>query len=96
MKKRLEATIYGTVQGVMMRDFVQRKARTISLVGFVRNNSDGSVEVVAEGEEDNLKQLEWFLWKGPIHTRIKLRVENVKSKYLEPKDEFRYFNILYD
>ena len=51
-----KAFIEGRVQMVMFRDFAQRKARSFDLVGWVKNLPDGSVEVVAQGEPDTLKQ----------------------------------------
>lgn len=92
MQKRLEAKVMGRVQLVMFRDFVQRHAKKLGLTGFVRNENEGEVLVVAEGEEETLRQLESKLWKGPVLAKV----ENVSAIYSEPKSEFRYFNILYD
>ena len=47
--ERLHAVVRGDVQGVGFRYYVQRKARQLGLPGWVRNNEDGSVELVAEG-----------------------------------------------
>ncbi|TMG57453.1 MAG: acylphosphatase, partial [Chloroflexi bacterium] len=55
--ERLHAVVRGDVQGVGFRYYVQRKARQLGLPGWVRNNDDGSVELVAEGERDALEQL---------------------------------------
>ena len=60
MKKRLECRITGRVQLVMFRDFTQRKASSLGLFGTVENKKDGSVVVVAEGEESKLEQLLLF------------------------------------
>ncbi len=92
MKKRLEAKITGRVQLVMFRDFVERNAKKLRLVGFVRNKEDDSVEVVAEGEEEALRDLEQKLWKGAVLSRV----EKVDTQYSEAKSEFRYFEIRYD
>ena len=51
MEKRLECQVFGRVQLVMFRDFVTRKARARGIVGTVKNNPDGSVSVVAQGDE---------------------------------------------
>lgn len=42
--------IFGRVQGVFFRDFVQRKAKELNLSGWVENEPDGTVQIVAEGE----------------------------------------------
>ncbi|CUU35847.1 MAG: acylphosphatase [Fimbriimonadales bacterium] len=64
--KRLYAQVYGRVQGVGFRWFVQEHATRLGLTGYVRNLPDGSVEVVAEGEESALRTLlEQVLRVGP-------------------------------
>lgn len=49
--KRIEYTVRGRVQLVMFRDFAKRNADRLGIVGMVRNNEDGSVSVIGEGEE---------------------------------------------
>ena len=65
LKKALRMTVAGTVQGVGFRYSTLRKAETLGLTGYVRNCSDGKVEVVAEGEADRIDQLKKWLKKGP-------------------------------
>lgn len=72
--ERLEARATGTVQGVGYRYFVVRHARRLGLTGFVRNLPDGSVEVVAEGGVDALKELVPLLESGPSGAAVE-RVE---------------------
>ena len=55
MRKRLTAYFSGTVQGVGFRYTAGHLSRKFEVTGFVRNLSDGRVEVVAEGEEGVLK-----------------------------------------
>ena len=55
MQKRLTVYFSGTVQGVGFRYTAERLAARFPVAGFVRNLSDGRVEVTAEGEEDVLK-----------------------------------------
>jgi acylphosphatase len=61
----LHAVVYGDVQGVGFRYFVQRRAEEMGLAGWVRNRPDGSVEVVAEGNRAALGRLLELLTKGP-------------------------------
>lgn len=70
----MHAIVSGRVQMVMMRDFVQRKARGLGLVGYVKNLPDKTVEVVAQGSRDGLVKLEAELHKGPLLARVE-RVE---------------------
>ncbi len=68
--ERLHAIVRGDVQGVGFRYFVQRKAQQLGLAGWVRNNDDGTVEVVAEGGRPDLEQLSRVLWDGPRLARV--------------------------
>ena len=54
--KRLKITVRGTVQGVGFRYTVLRYAAKLDLTGWVRNLSDGRVEVLAEGEKETINQ----------------------------------------
>jgi acylphosphatase len=63
--KRLEAKIYGRVQGVGFRYFTEVKAETLGITGWVANLWDGTVKVVAEGPEDKINEFLSALWKGP-------------------------------
>ena len=62
--------VRGRVQGVGFRWFVEREAAAIGLVGWVRNNEDGSVELVAEGDRDALEQLKRAVEEGPRAARV--------------------------
>jgi acylphosphatase len=55
----------GRVQGVGFRWFVWREAERLGLGGFARNLRDGSVEVVSQGPDSALDQLEQALRLGP-------------------------------
>jgi acylphosphatase len=68
--ERLHAIVHGDVQGVGFRYFVQRKAHQLGLQGWVRNNDDGSVELVAEGGRKELEQLKRALEEGPRLARV--------------------------
>lgn len=62
--------VRGDVQGVGFRYFVQRRAGQLGLRGWVRNNDDGTVEVVAEGSRPGLEQLKRSLEQGPATARV--------------------------
>lgn len=68
--QELHAIISGRVQLVMMRDFVQRKARWLGLTGWVKNLPNGTVEVVAQGERDKLERLLKKLHRGSMLSRV--------------------------
>jgi len=68
--ERLHAVVHGDVQGVGFRYFVQRKAQQLGLQGWVRNNDDGTVELVAEGSRLQLDELRRALDDGPRLARV--------------------------
>lgn len=60
----------GIVQGVGFRAAVRRMARELGLVGWVRNTSEGAVEIVAEGEIDAIRRFELWCQEGPTHAVV--------------------------
>ena len=63
--------VFGRVQGVGFRNLTQRQARRLGLAGWVRNEADGSVRLVAEGPRADLDRLEaWVLAGGPPQGRV--------------------------
>ena len=62
---RLEAIVRGRVQGVGFRYQVSHRARELELAGYVRNQWDGSVEVVAEGPKPRVDRFLSYLQVGP-------------------------------
>jgi acylphosphatase len=61
----LHAVVYGDVQGVGFRYYIQRRAEEMGLAGWVRNRPDGNVEIHAEGGRAALGRLLELLGKGP-------------------------------
>ena len=91
MRKQVILKIHGRVQMVMFRDSTRRKAKKLGLVGWVTNESDKTVKVIAEGKEKNLKQLIDWCYNGPILAKvIKVDVE-----WKESTGQFNEFNIKY-
>src|SRR5277367_3723794 len=71
--KPIEAKRYvvrGRVQGVGFRWFVEREAHILGIAGWVRNNHDGSVEVMGQGTRDQLSGLRSRLQQGPRAARV--------------------------
>ena len=63
--EQLHAIVQGGVQGVNFRSTTQARAKRLGLAGWVRNRSDGTVEVLAQGPRPALEQLLQFLHQGP-------------------------------
>ena len=74
MPKRLHTVVHGYVQGVGFRAFVAREARRLGLAGTVSNQADGTVEVIAEGDRQELEELLQLLQRGPSEAEVQ-RVE---------------------
>ena len=84
--ERLVATVRGLVQGVGFRWFVQQEARRLGLAGWVVNGSDGSVEVVAEGNRELIERLAALLWEGPAGASVSdvaMRREPVRGNLVD-------------
>lgn len=62
--------IHGLVQGVGFRYFAYKTAEKYSIFGYAKNLYDGTVEVVASGDKDNIEQFKKDLKIGPSRSRI--------------------------
>ena len=62
--------VRGRVQGVGFRWFVEREAHMLGVAGWVRNNADGAVEVLAQGTKEQLAALRGRLQQGPRAARV--------------------------
>jgi acylphosphatase len=67
---RLRAVVHGYVQGVGFRFFARREALTLGLRGYARNQLDGSVEVVVEGQPEQLEAYLARLQRGPSEAEV--------------------------
>lgn len=84
--------IYGLVQGVGFRFFTWQTANKIGVLGSVRNCSDGSVEVIAQGTEEQIAKLREWLQHGPRSARVERVIE---VKY-EGNNVFNNFDIIHN
>ena len=66
--------IYGRVQGVFFRNWAMDRARSLGVRGWVRNRRDGSVELVAYGEDEAVEALTAACRTGPPAARVE-RIE---------------------
>lgn len=88
--KQVVFFVRGRVQGVFFRASTQREAKRLGLTGWVKNRGDGSVEVLAEGEEEGLREL--IAWAG--HGPSASRVERVDVRWRGFSGEFSDFRIV--
>ena len=88
-RRRVLARISGRVQGVGFRFFARETANEFGITGYVRNLPDGSLEVVAEGEEDVLKEFLEMLRDGPRSARV----TDIQVSWGPPSDEYDLFSV---
>ena len=88
---RLHAIVSGRVQGVNFRYYTAQEAQRLHIVGWVCNNSDGTVEVMAEGPREQLEALLSFLHTGSPAAEVK----SVQREWHEPTGEFDGFRTRY-
>lgn len=89
MNKRAIIKICGKVQGVFFRANCADEAQKFNLVGWACNEPDGSVKILAEGEEENLKKLISYCQSGPEFAKV----DRVEVKWKEAGGEFKEFVI---
>lgn len=83
----LHAKIRGKVQGVWFRASTQREARNLGLSGWVRNCTDGQVEVMAIGPKEAVLSLEEWLHQGPPAAEVEaVEAEELPIPTMEDTD----------
>jgi len=85
-------TVTGFVQGVGYRKFVRHEARSLHIVGWVRNLADGTVEALAVGEKEHLETLIEACKKGPFLSQV----DNVHVEWDETEEKFEEFGIRHE
>ncbi|MCU1299503.1 MAG: acylphosphatase [Acidobacteriaceae bacterium] len=81
--------VRGRVQGVGFRWFVEREAHILGIAGWVRNNPDSTVEVLAMGTREQLSGLRARLQQGPRAARV----DNVEESEAKPVSSLTTFRI---
>ena len=87
--ERLSARITGRVQGVGFRHFTRKKASTLGLGGWVKNEQDGSVRLEAEGPRDALEALLDAVREGPRMASV----ENVSADWQDASGTLDDFTV---
>jgi acylphosphatase len=87
--EELRANVYGQVQGVGFRYFVVQKAQSLGLRGYARNDSDGSVEVLAQGSRPALERLLALIWQGPSASHVR----DVRATWHTPREYISGFHV---
>lgn len=90
-KARAHVLISGRVQGVAYRYFAEKYAKSFGITGWVKNLYDGRVEVLAEGDREDLDRFLARLREGP---RL-AAVDGFDATWEEFADEFPGFQITF-
>lgn len=86
MKKSIQVRVVGRVQNVGFRYYTRKTATELSIEGFVKNQSDGSVYIEAEGEPDLLAEFVAWCHRGPAWAHV----ENIEITE-QPFQDYRGF-----
>ena len=86
---RARVVVHGMVQGVGFRYSCHREAARNGLTGWVRNNWDGTVEALFEGEKEDVENMIDWCRQGPVSADVR----SVEVSWEEPTGEFDSFGI---
>ena len=88
--KRVQVIVHGRVTGAFFRAATQREARRLGVSGWVKNRPDGTVELVAEGEEESVKEIVSWAHRGPSAARV----DRIEIRWRGYTGEFSDFSII--
>jgi acylphosphatase len=86
---QVKYTIFGRVQGVGYRYYVYKNATELGLKGYAKNNFDGTVEVVVDGNSDSIEIIERILKVGPARSNV----DRLRKEELLYENKFTGFDI---
>lgn len=90
MKKEVYCVVHGDVQGVFFRQFAKEKADSLGIFGYAKNLADGTVELVAQGEENALKTFLESISAGPENAQV----ESLNVMWGKVEEEYTKFDSL--
>ncbi len=88
---RVHLIIEGRVQGVWFRESTRLRATELDIKGWVKNKKDGSVEIVAEGPDENMHKFIDWCHDGPPYAVVTRLTQTAQ----EFKSEFSSFNVVF-
>lgn len=89
--KRVRAIVSGRVQGVWYRAHTRDKARALNVTGFVRNLPDGTVEILAQGDDTQVEALmDWARLGPPLAEVTDVRVRDMAEDETYSSFEVRH------
>jgi len=91
MRRCLKATVFGKVQGVSYRAFVQKHAQILGIEGTIQNDEHGNVIIYACGRSEKLDNLIDLLYKGPSHASVQ---DVLVEPFMSEKDFRGVFRVI--
>ena len=88
--QEVQCKISGFVQGVFFRVYAKEHADNLNIVGYVKNLDDGTVEVIAQS--NNEEYLKYFISKLKEGSALS-KVDRVDTVWVSPEDDFEHFLI---
>jgi acylphosphatase len=88
-RQRLTLRVLGTVQGVGFRFYIRKVAAGLSIAGWVRNEADGTVTIVAEGPVEELNKLLEAVREGPAASDV----DDVEVSWTTAFGDFEGFHV---
>lgn len=89
--QRVHMIVHGKVQGVFFRDSTRRAAMKLNLNGMVRNRTDGTVEIIAEGPREDLDRFVIWTHQGPPSASV----NSVEIEFDQATGQYSAFVISY-
>lgn len=88
-RARVSIIVSGKVQGVFFRDYARREATKLNITGYAKNNDDGTVEILGEGDKTQLRKFIVACQQGsPL-----AKVENIEYEWYAYTGNFNQFYI---
>ncbi len=88
----MHCVVNGLVQNVAYRTYIQDSATELEVVGWVKNLPDGTVEILAQGTPDVLKDFVEYIHEGSLRAKV----ETVSVDWQTAKKLYDEFSIIYD
>ncbi len=85
--KNIQIIISGKVQGVSFREFAKEAANMLNIVGYAKNLNDGTLKIVAEGDEQKIQEFIEKIKTGTLNAKVE-KVEIVERGYLQNLHNF--------
>ena len=88
--ERAKIHVFGQVQGEFFRQKTKNEAKSLNLIGWVKNTEDGNVIIMAQGSKECIEAIITWAGVGPVRAKVK----KVEVEWLEPSNDLSDFEII--